>query len=41
MSNYQLLVVRDPGDEVHQLVVVDGPRTNQLLGELVHAPSQQ
>ncbi len=38
---YQLFVVGYPGDEVHQLVVVDGPGPDQLLGELIHAPGQQ
>ena len=41
MPNYQLLVVGDPGDEVHQLVVVDGPGPDQLLSELIDPPQQQ
>ena len=38
---HQLLVVRDPGDEVRQLVVVDGPRLNEFLEELICSPEHQ
>ena len=30
--------VRNSGEEVHHLVVGGGPRTDQLLGELVDSP---
>ena len=37
----QLLVVWDPGDEVRQLVVVDGPRLDEFLEELICSPEHQ
>ena len=37
----QLLVVRHPGDEVGQLVVVDGPGLDQFLHELICSPEHQ
>ncbi len=39
--NYQLFIVRDPGYEVDELVVVDGPGPDQLFSELVDPPEQQ
>ena len=34
----QHLIIRDPGQEVQELVVGDGARHDQLPGELVDAP---
>ncbi len=36
--DYQLLVVRHPGDEVCKLIVVKGVWPEELLGELVEPP---
>ena len=37
----QLLIVRYPGDEVGQLVVVYGPGLDQFLHELICSPEHQ